>query len=59
MPLRSRLIVLLATLSVTSLVAADPLALTVHTDQTTKTISTGTVKFTMPPLYAAVVRVTP
>jgi alpha-N-arabinofuranosidase len=39
--MKSWLIVPLATLSLTSLVAADPLALTVHTDQTTKTVSTG------------------
>jgi alpha-L-arabinofuranosidase len=39
--MKSGLIVPLAVLSPTSLVAAKPLALTVHTDQTTKTISVG------------------
>ncbi len=39
--MKSRFIVVLAILSLTSLVAAEPLALTVHTDQTTKTIGTG------------------
>ncbi len=39
--MKSSLIVPLAILSLTCLVAAEPLALTVHTDQTTKTISTG------------------
>ena len=39
--MKSWFIVPLVTLSLTSLAVADPLALTVHTDQTTKTISTG------------------
>ena len=39
--MKSWLIVPLVILSLTSLVAADPLALTVHTDQTTKTVSVG------------------
>jgi alpha-N-arabinofuranosidase len=39
--MKSRFIVLPVALSLTSLVAAEPLALTVHTDQTTKTVSTG------------------
>ena len=39
--MKSWLVVPLVTLSLTSLVAAEPLVLTVHTDQTTKTISTG------------------
>jgi hypothetical protein len=34
-------IVPVATLSLTTLALADPLTLTVHTDQTTKTVSTG------------------
>jgi hypothetical protein len=39
--MKNRSIVLLATLSLTPLVAAEPLALTVHTDQATKNVSTG------------------
>jgi hypothetical protein len=51
MSMKSRLIVSLAVLSLTCLAAAEPLALTVHTDQTTKTISTG--------IYGQFLRVTP
>jgi hypothetical protein len=39
--MNNRLIVPLVALSLTSLVTADPVGLTVHTDQTAKTISTG------------------
>ncbi len=39
--MKSRFIILLITLSLTSLVTAEPVALTVHTDQTTKTVSVG------------------
>jgi len=39
--MKSWFIVLVAVLSLTSLAAADPVTLTVHTDQTTKTVSVG------------------
>jgi hypothetical protein len=39
--MRSRFIVMLVTVSLAPLAAADSLELTVHTDQTTKTVSTG------------------
>ncbi|MBP8303691.1 MAG: carbohydrate binding domain-containing protein [Phycisphaerae bacterium] len=39
--MRSRLVALLAGLGLTTLAAAEPLALTVHTDQTTKTVNVG------------------